>query len=559
MMLRAQLNSGVARIAVAAFALSAVASLAGRSAFAQEATTPSAAEFVNAASDTKNWILPAKSYTGNHYTNATQINPGNVANLHLAWSFHPEDTGPLEVSPIVYNGTMYVTTAHDHLYALDAATGKPKWSFTDNPHVISFAANRGIGLADGNVYLATLDGHLIALNAATGQKVWDKLTVSDTANSFYTMAPVPYHNPSTGQDLLLLGVSNGDWGGIGNITAFNPKDGSVIWTWETVPGPGEPGHDSWAGDSWKRGGASAWTGATIDTATQTLYLNLGNPCPDFNGEVRKGANLYTDSLVALDISGGKPKLKWYYQFIPNDTHDWDPVMQPILFTGKVGDQTEKLIATGDKAGNVWILDATSGKLLSRTGVSFQFNQDQAPSLEGNYACPNTLGGVEYQGGSFDPATNTLFVPSQTECGFWTATKDVVYVAGQFYLGGAFPKLVGPNTGDMNAIDVGSGVFKWRHHFNLPNYGGALTTASGLVFSGNLGGQENAFDTKSGNILWSYDVGGFISAPTEAYEVNGKEYLVVAAGPAGNASIPELPESTSSSGPAPVVSAFTIGQ
>jgi alcohol dehydrogenase (cytochrome c) len=234
-------------------------------------------------------------------------------------------------------------------------------------------------------------------------------------------------------------------------------------------------------------------------------------------------------------------------------------MQPILFSGKVGDQTEKLIATGDKAGNVWILDATSGKLLSRTGVSFQFNQDQAPSLQGNYACPNTLGGVEYQGGSFDPATNTLLVPSQNECGFWTATKDVVYVAGQFYLGGAFPKLIGPNSGDMNAIDVGSGVFKWRHHFNLPNYGGALTTASGLVFSGNLGGQENAFDTKTGNILWRYDVGGFITAPTESYEVNGKKYLVVAAGPAGNASIPELPESTNSSGPAPLVSAFTIGQ
>ncbi|MGH7070743.1 MAG: pyrroloquinoline quinone-dependent dehydrogenase [Acetobacteraceae bacterium] len=557
MTLRELLKAGVACVAPAALGLAAAVSLGAGAALAQD--SPNASDFLNAATDSANWILPHKSYSGNQYTNATAINPGNVGNLHLAWTFHPADTGPMEVSPIVYNGTMYVTTAHDHLYALDSATGKLKWSFTDNPHVISFAANRGIGLVDGNVYLGTDDGHLIAFNAETGQKVWDKVTVEDTANAFFSMAPVPWFNPSTGQAELLLGVSNGDWGGRGNLAAYDPKDGSVIWKWYTVPGPGQPGNDTWSGDSWKRGGASAWTGVTIDPSTQTLYTNLGNPGPDFLGSVREGDNLYTNSIVALDISGTTPKLKWYYQFIPHDTHDWDPVMQPILFTAKVGNEERKLVASGDKAGNVWILDATTGKLLSRTPVSFQFNQDTEPSLAGNYACPNTLGGVEYQGGAFDPATNTLLVPSQNECGFWTGSKDVVYIAGQFYLGGGFPKLVGPNTGWMNAIDAGTGVFNWRHHFNLPNYGGALVTASGLVFSGNLGGQENAFDAKTGNILWSYDTGGFITAPSEAYEANGKEFVVVSSGPAGNASIPELPQSSSASGPAPIVSAFTLGQ
>jgi len=197
--------------------------------------------------------------------------------------------------------------------------------------------------------------------------------------------------------------------------------------------------------------------------------------------------------------------------------------------------------------------ATDGKLVDHTAASFQKNQDLAPSIAGNIACPNTLGGIEYQGGAFDPATNAFYIPSQNECGFWTATKDVVYIAGQFYLGGAFPKLVGPNTGQMNAIDVSTGVFNWRHHFNLPNYGGALVTASGLVFSGNLGGTEHAFDTKTGNMLWSYDTGSYIQAPSEAYEVNGKEYVVISSGPAGNAAIPELP---SGSKPA-FVSAFTL--
>ncbi len=516
--------------------------------------TPSPQDFVNAAADNADWILPAKSYTGNHYSGATEITPENVRGLTLAWKFQMDDSGPLETSPIVWHGTMYVTSAHDHVYALDAATGKLKWEVTNNPHVIAFAANRGIGLLDGNVYIGTLDGHLMALNAENGQKVWDIVAVHDTSNSFYTMAPVPYHDPNTNQDMLLLGVSNGDWGGIGYITAFDPKDGHRIWEYETIPGPSEPGHDTWAGDSWKRGCGATWGGATIDTATQTLYLNVGNPCPDFLGTAREGANLYTDSMIALDLSGQQPKMKWYHQFIPHDTHDWDPPMQPILFTGKVGNDERKLVATGDKAGNFWIVDANTGELVDHTAAAFQKGQENAPTVEGNIACPNTLGGIEYQGGAYDPATNTVFLPSQNECGFWTADKEAVYIAGQFYIGGAFPKLVGPNTGQMNAIDVSNGIFNWRHNFNLPNYGGALVTASGLVFSGNLGGVENAFDTKTGNVLWSYDTGSYIQAPSEAYEANGKEYIVVASGTAGNAKIPELPDNP---GMPAIISAFSL--
>jgi alcohol dehydrogenase (cytochrome c) len=551
-MLRNNLMAGTAYLVPAMLGL--VAAIASGAGSARAQTTPSPQEFLNAASDNANWILPAKSYTGNHYTNATQISPNNVSGLQLAWKFMVDDTGPMEVSPIVYNGTMYATSAHDHVYALDAATGKVKWEFKDSPHVISFAANRGIGLLDGNVYIGTLDGHLIALNAETGQKVWDKVTVDDIANAFYTMAPVPYHDAATNQDMLLLGVSKGDWGGIGNISAYDPKDGHLIWRWVTVPGPGQPGHDTWSGDSWKRGCAATWGGATIDAAAHLLYLNLGNPCPDFLGTVREGDNLYSDSMVALDISGKEPTLKWYHQFIPHDTHDWDPPMQPVLFTGKVGDNPRNLVATGDKAGNFWVLDAATGQLVDHTVAGFQKGVDTAPSVEGNIACPNTLGGIEYQGGAFDPATNAFYIPSQNECGRWTANKEVMYIAGQFYAGGAFPKLVGPNTGQMNAIDVSTGVFNWRHHFDLPNYGGALVTASGLVFSGNLGGNENAFDAKTGKILWSYDTGGYIQAPSEAYEANGKEFVVVASGPAGNAEIPELPNT---SGQQASISAFTL--
>lgn len=539
-----RLSAGTSRIALLASGLLAGAALlvAPAIASADPAATPSAADFANAAQDNANWILPAKSYTGNRYVTSTQVTAQSVAGLKQAWTFKMDDDGPVETAPIVWNGTMYVTSAHDHVYALDAATGQLKWSFADDPHVIAFAANRGVALLDGNVYIGTLDGHLIALDAATGKKVWDIVGVHDTKNSFYTMAPVPYHSPS-GQDMLLLGVSNGDWGGVGYVTAFDPKDGHRIWEWNTVPGPGEPGNDTWSGDSWKRGGASSWSGVALDPTSQTLYLSLGNPQPDFLGTVRQGANLYSNSMVALDISGSKPTLKWYYQFVPHDTHDWDPAMPPVMFQGTVDGQSRNLIAAGDKAGNFWILDRDSGKLVSRTAVSFQHNQDLDPSLTGNVACPNTNGGVEYNGGAYDPASNTFLVPSVNECGFWKSTQEAVYISGQFFLGGVFPTFVGPNTGTMNAVDVSTGVFDWRHHFDLPAAGGALVTATGLAFTGELNGMFDAFDTKTGKIVWQADTGSSIIAPPMSYELGGKQYVVVSSGEPGNQKVPELAGTT----------------
>ncbi len=288
--LRRMLHASAARLVLA----TAASALWAGMAVAQSASAPTAQDYVNAASDNADWILPAKSYSGNRYVTSDQITPANASGLQTAWTFKLSDDGPMETAPIVWHGTMYVTSAHDHVYALDAATGNLKWEFQYKPHVIAFAANRGIGLMDGNVYIATLDGHLIALNAETGQKVWDVVGVDDTKNAFFTMAPVPYHNAATGQDMLLLGVSNGDWGGIGNIAAFDPKDGHRLWQWNTIPGPGEPGHDSWSGDSWKRGGGSVWAGVAIDPASQTLYIDAGNPQPDFLATVRQGDNLYSD-------------------------------------------------------------------------------------------------------------------------------------------------------------------------------------------------------------------------------------------------------------------------
>ncbi len=396
---------------------------------AQAAAGPTSQDLINAAKDNSIWILPNRTYDNDRYIQESEINSGNVSQLQKARSFTVPDNSPLETVPIEWHGTVYVTSAHDSVYALDAATGKLKWEFVDHPHVIAFAANRGVGIYEGKVFIATLDGHLIAFDADTGKKVWDVLAVHDPKNTFYAMAPVPY------KGMLLLGASNGDWGGIGYLTAFSPANGHRIWEWATVPGPGLPGHDTWSGDSWKRGGAAAWTGIVINTETNTLFLNLGNPQPDFLGTFRKGRNLYSGSMVALNVSGHKPRIKWFHQFIAHDTHDWDAVMPPILFHGKIDGHDRYLVAAGDKAGNFWVLDANSGRVPHHTAVSYQYGMNTEPSLKGNYACPNTISGVEFPGGAYDPETNIVFVPSTVQCGFWKSTPKAVYIAGQFYLGG----------------------------------------------------------------------------------------------------------------------------
>jgi alcohol dehydrogenase (cytochrome c) len=533
---RVKILSGVAILALAA----GLAAAPPAGAQQTSGATPTIQDFPQAHSNNSSWILTGKGYDNNRYVADTTITPDNVKNLKPVWTFKIDDNGPIEATPMVWNGTVYVSSAHDHVYAIDAKTGKLIWEFQDNPHVIAFAANRGVALLDGKVYIATLDGRLVALDAKTGKTVFDVVNVHDTSNSFYTAVPIPYHNPTTGKNELLLGVANGDWGGLGNISAFDPETGKRLWQFNTVPGPGEKGHNTWSGDSWKQGGAAVWTQMAIDPHTGILYANAGNPQPDFNGPARLGSNLYSDSLLALNISGAKPKLVWYHQFIAHDTHDWDPVMPPLLFTGKVHGQSMQLVADGDKAGNFWLLNSATGQLVNHLQISMQYNQNSEPSLQGNTACPNTNGGVEFNGGSYDPQTNILYLPSSNECGFWHATKNVVYIAGQFYLGGAFPTFVGPSTGQLNAIDIDTGVFAWRYHDPLPMAGGALTTGSGLVFTGMLNNDFDAFDAKTGQKLWSYNTGSPIIAPPVLFTEDGTDYVAVASGPAGNQQLPEMP-------------------
>jgi alcohol dehydrogenase (cytochrome c) len=501
------------------------------------ASLPDARDLLHAGEDDGNWVLPAKTYAGNRYISLMQIDKTNVGSLGLAWRTDIADDGEQEAAPIVWKGVMYISTPHDGVLALDASNGKLLWQAAYNPaYVMLFAANRGVGLADGKVFIATQDCRVVALDAGTGKSLWNVAGCRDTSNSWYSMAAYVYKNQ------IILGTGGGDTGNIGLVSAFSTKDGKRLWDWQTIPGPGQPGHETWPGDSWKHGGGAVWSGVAVDQVTDTLFVAPGNPGPDFVDTKRKGRNLYTNSLVALDISGAKPKIKWYYQLVQNDTHDYDPAMIPVLFEGRIDGQPRPLVAIGDKAGNFVLLDRQSGKALHRLVLSKQVGIDSPPSHEGTEACPNHGGGIEWNGGAYDPASNAFLVPSTEECAIWKiAPGDPQYIPGQVYSGGPFPKRQN-GTGMLTSVDVDTGKLLWRRALPYPAEGGVLITASGLAFTSDVGGNIYAFDAASGHQYWKDDTGSAVLGPISAYSLNGSEYLTVVVGQAGNQQTPNLPTS-----------------
>jgi len=504
------------------------------------ASFPDARVLLHAGEDDGNWVLPAKTYAGNRYISLMQIDKTNVGSLGLAWKTDIADDGEQEAAPIVWKGVMYISTPHDGVLALDASNGKLLWQAAYNPaYVMLFAANRGVGLADGKVFIATQDCRVIALDAGTGKALWNVAGCRDTSNSWYSMAAYVYKNQ------IILGTGGGDTGNIGLVSAFSTKDGKRLWDWQTIPGPGQPGHETWPGDSWKHGGGAVWSGVAVDQVTDTLFVAPGNPGPDFVDTKRKGRNLYTNSLVALDISGTKPKIKWYYQLVQNDTHDYDPAMIPVLFEGRVDGQPRPLVAIGDKAGNFVLLDRQSGKVLHRLALSKQVGIDSPPSHEGTEACPNHGGGIEWNGGAYDPGSNAFLVPSTEECAIWKiAPGDPQYIPGQVYSGGPFPKRQN-GTGLLTSVDVDTGKLLWRRALPYPAEGGVLITASGLAFTSDVGGNIYAFDAATGHQYWRNDTGSAVLGPISAYSLNGSEYLAVVVGQAGNQQTPNLPTSQGS--------------
>jgi alcohol dehydrogenase (cytochrome c) len=506
------------------------------------AATPADAQvtcerLVNSDKEPQNWMTYSGDYSGKRFSGLDQINLTSVRSMVAKWVYQTAATGKLETTPLVVNGILYATAQDDRAYALDARTGRPIWMY-QHPLPADIRpccgrVNRGLAILGDKVFLGTLDAHVIALDAKTGNVAWDVIAADYRTGHSFTVAPLAVKN------LIVIGISGGEYGVRGFIDAYDADTGSRKWRFYTVPGPGEPGHETWEGDSWKVGGAPAWNTGTYDPATNQIFWPTGNPSPSNRGEGRAGDNLYSNSLLALDADTGK--LHWYFQFTKHDEHDWDATQVPVMIDAGV----RHLIAQADRNGFFYIIDRTNGKLMSATSFAKitwsdakdaegrpVANKNASPTLEGHTVCPGALGATNFMAPAYNPQTNLFYVTARDQCDIFSTAPQPYEPGHAFYGSAYFPsEEAEPYLGFLKAIDPATGEVKVKFQHTSPTWSGVLSTAGGLVFSGDAEGNFIAFDALSLRPLWHFQMGGAVYAAPMAFAVDGKEYVAIAAGSA----------------------------
>ena len=492
-----------------------------------------------AAENPADWLTYSGTYNGQRHSRLSQITRANVAHLRLKWLFQfPKFSRGTECTPLVVGHTMFVTLPPGDVWALDTRTGENLWSYSyplSTPVKNTPVHNRGVAVLGNTVFMGTLNAHLIALNAQTGDLLWD-VAVADNKDGYgITSAPLAL------RDRILIGVAGGDFGIRGFVDAYSPVDGKRLWRFYTVPGPGEPGHETWGnGDSWKRGGGATWLTGSYDPDLGLIYWGIGNPGPDFQGDVRPGINLYTCSVVALDAATGH--LRWYYQFSPHDEHDWDSTQIPVLADVVLQGQPLKLMYFANRNGFFYILDRTTGKFLHAEafakqtwaagfdpeGVPIQTAEGH-PTVEGAVVSPNSQGATNWWSPSYDQASNTFYVPAMEGSDVY---KKGVPITGDYggYL--ASRATFRPTWTAVRALDAATGRLRWEYRFppRQPSIvmGGLLSTDGGLVF----GGDDShlvALDSSQGEELWRFNAGTKVMAAPITYLVDGRQYVTLTAG------------------------------
>ncbi len=492
----------------------------------------------NAASEPQNWLTYWGDYQGKHFTALKQINTTNVKTLQTKWAVQLPGDSILETTPIVVDGVMYTAGMPGQVFALDAKTGMQIWRYQrPQKKVNTFESNRynrGVAVLGNRVFFGTLDAVLIALDARTGRPLWET-TVADTMEGYsITVAPLVV------KDKIIVGVAGGEHGIRGFLDAYDAVTGKRVWRFNTIPGPGEFGHDTWKGESWKLGGAPTWLTGSYDPELDTLYWATGNPGPDMDGEIRKGDNLFSCSVVALDPATGKRK--WHYQFTPNDSHDWDANQDLVLADRVIDGVKRKLLFQANRNGIFYALDRTNGKLLFgkpyvRQTWNAGFEADGRPKVipntdstpEGRVVFPTLVGGTNWQSPSFDEATGRLYVVYADGAQRYIREKST-YEAGKAYWGGrAMPTGEQPLAG-IKAIDTATGDVKWDYRIARGSLAaGVLATSSGVLFSATAEGNLIALDVKDGSPLWRMQTGATTAASPISYMVDGKQYIAVASG------------------------------
>jgi len=500
----------------------------------------------------QNWLSYSGGYQSQRCTALKEITPANVKNLELQWAFQQRSLEKFEATPLVVDGVMYTTQAPSDVVALDATTGRVFWSFSANVKAESRTCcgrvNRGVAILGDNVFVGTIDGRLIALDARTGKQVW-KVQVAKAEAGYSLM-----HAPLVIKDKVIIGTAGGEFGIRGFIAAYDAATGKELWRFYTIPEPGEKNGNTWAGDSWKHGGASVWVTGAYDPELNLTYWGIGNPGPDWNGDKRAGENLYSDCVVALDVDTGE--LKWYYQFTPHDDFDFDSVQVPVLANMQWQGRDRKVMLWGNRNGFFYVLDRTNGqymlgkpfaKVTWTTGLDERGRPmrqaNMEPTPQGTRIYPGNLGATNWYSPSYSPETGFFYLSVWDNYSSVYGKADSDYVEGRLYMGGAprnvVPLLMQPaptlqrredeGYGAVRAIDPRTGERKWEFKMTDVTDAGILTTASGLLFSGGRDGNFYALDAKTGALLWRTQLGGPIAAGPMSYSINGRQFIAINAG------------------------------
>lgn len=485
------------------------------------------------------WRLPGGSYDGRRFAPDTQINTGNVAQLRVRWLHQfPPATAFSESTPVVAGDYLFVTRPGLSVDALDAKTGRRVWHYEravpTDVRVCCVATNRGVALLGRHVYVGTLDAHLVALDATTGRPEWDEIVANYKEGYSITSAPLPVG------DLIITGVAGGEYPTRGSISAYEAATGKLRWRFYTVPGPGEPGHETYGGDSWKTGGAATWGTGAFDPELGFLFWGTGTAAPDFNAALRPGDNLYANCLLALDAMTGK--LVWYFQFLPGDDHDWDSIQTPSLIDVQENGKPQRWVAVANRGGFFYVLDRRNGHFvrgaafvkqtwalgLSPTGRPIRA-PNSSPSPAGTFVYPSVNGATNWWPSAYSPATGLYYVNVEEGGGLFFTTEQAtssvgMFVGGGTTFGGSFLDLV-------RAIDPLTGKVQWERRNTVVTSaprGGLLATAGGLLF-GSDGEILYALDAANGRELWSFDTGAHIAAPPMTFRSHGEQLIAVMAG------------------------------
>jgi alcohol dehydrogenase (cytochrome c) len=498
----------------------------------------------------QNWLTYSGNLNSNRHSGLTQIGPENASNLVLKWVFQARSLDKHEVTPLVIDGVMYTIQSPNDVFALDAATGKTIWQYSHKPaegtrNPCCGNLTRGVAILGDKLFLAGLDAKMIALEAKTGKELWN-VQIADYKQQYaMTVAPIVV------KDKVITGVAGGEHGVRGFLAAYDANTGKEVWRFNTVPGPGEAGYETWLGkdgkpnDSYLHGGAPIWVTGSYDPETNLTMWGTGNAGPDYNGDNRIGDNLYSSSVIAVDADTGK--LKWHYQFSPHDEFDWDATQVPVLADIALNGNPRKVMMWANRNGVFYVLDRTNGQFLSGTpfvktnwltGFDEKGRPVRAsgilPTKDGTLVYPGNQGGTNWYNPSYSPATGLFYIPA------WENSSSVYrkdeeppeFKDGQGFTG-ASPRL-GNATDEVFssiiAMDPKTRQRKWTFRMSAASTeGGVLTTASNVLFAGGRDGQFVALDARDGKLLWETNLGPSVSAGPMTYMVNGKQYVSIQCG------------------------------